>query len=107
MISDLQKLGGISALLEAAVRLIGPLALRVRPLSGHVVGAGPFEIGRNYTLPPGGTEFITILFRPRNAGNFSETIGFHLGDATVNVVMNGTGYEASKKTRVNQPTGSK
>ena len=29
-----------SALLEAAVRLIGPLALRVRPLSGHVVLAG-------------------------------------------------------------------
>ncbi len=29
-----------SALLEAAVRLIGPLALRIRPLSGHVVLAG-------------------------------------------------------------------
>lgn len=29
-----------SALLEAAVRLIGPLALRVRPLAGHVVLAG-------------------------------------------------------------------
>ncbi len=29
-----------SALLEAAVRLIAPLALRVRPLSGHVVLAG-------------------------------------------------------------------
>ncbi|HUF75619.1 MAG TPA: hypothetical protein VMM35_05040, partial [Longimicrobiales bacterium] len=32
----------VSALVETAIRLIGPLALRVRPLSGHVVigGAG-------------------------------------------------------------------
>jgi hypothetical protein len=35
-----------SALLEAAVRLIGPLALRVRPLKGHVVlgGAGRLSL---------------------------------------------------------------
>jgi Trk K+ transport system NAD-binding subunit len=30
----------VSALLETAIRLVGPLALRVRPLSGHVVIGG-------------------------------------------------------------------
>jgi len=37
-----------SAILEAAIRLIAPLAIRLRPLSGHVVLAGAGRLSRLY-----------------------------------------------------------
>ena len=38
----------VSALLETAIRLLGPLALRVRPLSGHVVVGGGGRLALTY-----------------------------------------------------------
>jgi len=76
-----------SALIEAAVRIIGPLALRVRPLKDHVVLAGAGRLTRLYVrrlrrLDPDGT--VVVVERDPNHPSLAQ-----LRDLYRTVVVNG------------------
>ena len=86
-----------STLLEAAVRLIGPLGLRIRPLSGHVVLAGAGRLTVLYVRKLRRTDprrTVVVVERNPNHPLLSELRDLHraviiTGDITSDAVLRG------------------
>lgn len=86
-----------SALLEAAVRLIGPLALRVRPISGHIVLGGAGRLTLLYIRKlrrTGSRRTVVVVERNPNNPLLSELRDVHravivTGDVASDAVLRG------------------
>ena len=94
-----------SALLEAAVRLIGPLAFRVRPLAGHVVLAGAGRLTLLYVRKlrkNDARRTVVVVERNPNHPLLSELRDLHRavivsGDITSDEVLRGLRVERTHR----------